>query len=1223
MKILTLRFKNINSLKGEWKIDFTAPPFSDSGLFLITGPTGAGKTTLLDAICLALYHQTPRLMVSKSSNELMTHHSAECLAEVEFMVKGIGYRAYWSQRRARDSATGNLQEPKAELALLENNQILANKLTDVRSQIATITGLDFGRFTKSMMLSQGDFAAFLNAKGRDRAELLEELTGTEIYGKISKRIFEAHSEADHALALLRSQAQALDLLSSEARSELEQQLKAAKEQEGELKLLRQTNEQHRLWLQTVDRLEGEHTEMLAQHDALNLRIQQHAPDLARLKAAEPTLILQPLYAAVCEVQEEHKRAQQQRTMLLEQQQACQLQRDTAKRVFDDALAAQADFRCKREADEQLINEQVLPLEQQISSLTQEKTQNNQLLSELINEFSQLAQQKTQLEATQKAQTTEFERLQTYLHRHANDAKLSDYLPLWRNELTLLAAQKQQVAEESRACEMKGQELNELSLTLAKEERLLATRKQQVEQKAQEENELKQQLLHVQISRDDEQRLEQLNALQSVIERQCDLLAESQRLETKQREITTAIEAQTSVLTAAQKATQQAQLEKETLEQAQEAQQAQLRDFHIRQLQAQLHAGEACPVCGSCDHPAHHDVVLPDNAIRPDNDEQRALAQRYEQSQKHYVACYQKEQQSSNTLDSLQAELQRLVEAWQHNEARRLLHWQQRGDGSELPTTLASYTQKQADISAEKRVQQQRQEKRRQLQQKWDEHQQQRNQVNELYQQSQLAQHKGQTELTEKTQTYQYNQAQRDKIQRQYTERLEQLNQAIVTLALPPIVTGHEQAWLDGCQQRANQWKQANEQLQMLHEAQIKLQSDRDYLEKTQQANQEKQRQFSVCIEALTATLAQLHQKRATFFNGQTLAELRQGWQREEQQLEEKAEIRRQAYQAYINQYEQLSGKRSALASQLEQLEIKKGKLFTHYQTALETSPFANEADFLAARVSPETYAQLSQLQQTLTQEKEQLAAQLAQLRNEITQHQQQRPTTLAETTTLDSLINAAAELEVAHRQQVEIQARVTQQLRSDDALRDKQSAFMQAIEQQQTTFNDWSLLKGLIGSADGAKFRRFAQGLTLDNLIFLANRQLTRLYGRYFLQRKEGEELELQIVDTWQADAVRDTQTLSGGESFLVSLALALALSELVSDKTQIDSLFLDEGFGTLDAQTLDIALDALDNLNASGKMVGVISHIESMKERIGTQIKVRKLNGLGISKLDNQFKVE
>ena len=113
-----------------------------------------------------------------------------------------------------------------------------------------------------------------------------------------------------------------------------------------------------------------------------------------------------------------------------------------------------------------------------------------------------------------------------------------------------------------------------------------------------------------------------------------------------------------------------------------------------------------------------------------------------------------------------------------------------------------------------------------------------------------------------------------------------------------------------------------------------------------------------------------------------------------------------------------------------------------------------------------------------------------------------------------------------------------------------------------------------------------------------------------------GGELELEIVDGWQGDAARDTRTPSGGESFLVSLALALALSDLASHKTSIDSLFLDEGFGTLDGETLELALDALDALNAGGKTIGVISHVEALKERIPVQIRVSKTGGVGWSTL-------
>jgi len=199
------------------------------------------------------------------------------------------------------------------------------------------------------------------------------------------------------------------------------------------------------------------------------------------------------------------------------------------------------------------------------------------------------------------------------------------------------------------------------------------------------------------------------------------------------------------------------------------------------------------------------------------------------------------------------------------------------------------------------------------------------------------------------------------------------------------------------------------------------------------------------------------------------------------------------------------------------------------------------------------------------------------------------------------------------RQQAEINKKIGEtefKLKQDAALKAQYHHINEKIALQQKEANRWERLKKLIGQSDGSLFSKFAQSLTLARLVILANKHLKKLNGRYKIQKSEGKELELDIIDTDQADAVRSMNSLSGGESFLVSLALALGLSDLAGRHTRIESLFIDEGFGTLDAKTLDSAISTLENLQAEGKNIGIISHVEALKERIAVQIQVKKLSG-------------
>jgi exonuclease SbcC len=216
MKIQHIRFKNLNSLVGEWMIDLTHPAFVSEGIFAIIGPTGAGKSTILDAICLALYGQTPRLgKVTKSGNEIMSRHTGECFAEVSFETQTGRYRCHWSQRRAGGKAKGELQQPRHEIANVDTQQILGAAIRQVAEVIESVTGMDFDRFTRSMLLAQGGFAAFLQASPDERAPILEQITGTEIYTEISKRVHERYREERQKLSLLNAEFSGIHILSQE------------------------------------------------------------------------------------------------------------------------------------------------------------------------------------------------------------------------------------------------------------------------------------------------------------------------------------------------------------------------------------------------------------------------------------------------------------------------------------------------------------------------------------------------------------------------------------------------------------------------------------------------------------------------------------------------------------------------------------------------------------------------------------------------------------------------------------------------------------------------------------------------------------------------------------------------------------------------------------------------------------------------------------------------
>ena len=1244
MRILTLRLKNLNALKGEWKIDFTQSPFVDNGLFAITGPTGAGKTTLLDAICLALYHQTPRLgPISTSNNDIMTRGTAECLAEVEFDIKGKAYRAFWSMRRARGKVDGNLQSADVELAEVESGKVLATQVRPKSEEIEKLTGLNFARFTKSMMLSQGDFAAFLNANEADRAELLEELTGTEIYGQISQAVHQQFSDAKQKKKEFAIKLEGVTLLSDEQITQLEEEQAQTKSQVAAFNQTLVQLQKQQQWQQAFNANELAIKEASEAQQTANNAINEAKHELELLTQSEPAEKLRLPFLQRNALQQDVTRYKER--LDGKAAQLPDLKTQKAQLSLEVTNAEQAFVLTKQQSSEleKRINEQVVPLDNQIVQLTTEQQKANENAARLRQSINALTLKRTEIENASADNKTKLGELETYLREHHSLSGIAEFISGWSETARHIEHDQKQLERLTQSVKNDRQALSSLDDAIAKTNESLNTLTQTFDDKNTQVAKCEK-ALQAALSDKPTDTNSAIATSKASLQQERDTKLhhwdnvlqlghiQQQYLALEQDKVSLGAQKEDLAKQLAQQ-----QSERQALVDAYRQTRSNLKDIEalialdaeVAHLRAQLKSGEPCPVCGANEHTTSSVAIdVPETIQKRDS-----LKQQLDDIEQQGARAKESVTHTEFTL----AQVNKQLEQASGQRDTLLEKWQQ--ISSVLSADIPSF--EKVDINTSQSVAQFTQQFKTRLDDisaqltRLDECEQALNAALQAKNEAQQLLQAKQSELAVSLQ-------QRETLEKQFTERNTELESKIKRvnggiLALSETMTAHgayiHNLAIDGIATWLNEKAEALKTYKHNHQLHAKLKDELQEVSSTllvvnRDIESAESQLKGLCEELvqLDNSLKALRDSRTTVFPEGDIAEIRNKVSAAQEHAERNVNECKSRLQQTDTILSRLEAEIAQLNEQMREKELALTEATEHFSRQLASSPFDDEQAFSNALLDEDTRNTLLELQKRLTQQKQQADLKLE--------------NALATKQSLKAHANAAqwqSELEEHGAQWLD--SKITQQAQQRDTLlsslgqiEQQLSANNQACERQQQLvdemaafeayYDDITYLHSLIGSASGDKFRRFAQGLTLDNLVQLANQQLNKLHGRYQLIRKENEGLGLSVLDTWQGDVVRDTKTLSGGESFLVSLALALALSDLVSHKTSIDSLFLDEGFGTLDAETLDVALDALDNLNASGKMIGVISHIEAMKERIPTQLKVIKRNGVGLSALEKPYAV-
>lgn len=1119
MKLQRLTIHNIASIEHA-EIDFEAEPLASSDVFLISGKTGAGKSTILDAICLALYDNTPRLKNTKmegkfkelkdeqkpkDTSQLMRRNTGEAFVTLAFEgTNGIHYESIWSIARARKKIDGALQSSKWELKNLSTGNAITKK-TEIQEEISRCVGLTFDQFCRTTMLAQGEFTRFLNSNDNDKAAILEMITGQSIYSEIGKKIYETHKVHETELANINRQLDGITTLTEEE--------VAAKQSE-------------------IDSLQKQQEEIAKQQeiDTKNLTWLEQLSATTKKKGEAETA----LSAALAVIESDEYKARKQ------------LISDWNQTVDARQLI-----------DKLSVNKQ---------SAKDESIQ----LASLHDQFCEIRSGIAFDENQVKAKAEQLKTVNLFLESEKDKSAVYDNAQSIVDSIDFILRSKNEVAGfENEITKLQESERTLLSPTLETANKEVELAKQNIQEC---ENALKSaeklldamQLKSLRVQRDG------LGLLKANIDKAKTLVvmleeATAKRNATAKRleETTESIESKKVILEEKKEELKKAETIRDTRKEAYESQSDSVKDL-IAKLRATLKIGGTCPLCRQTVNthvPIEAEIKKMVDGLRLEFDQAdktysdlKAECNRLEGAIKAESASYQ-QQRKAHSEDTSVADAERKVVDQcnlcgiteltdDKTDALEGLLRSTDSDMSIIESKIAEAEVKEAEVK-------QRREDLGKAQERFADLTKKASEASALLE-------KCHSDISRNKALIESKGSEIDKANMNVESSLSGLTWEL----------DWEQTPKDFCKAlllSAKEFKQAKEKSLTLTN--------------------------SIQLEDTAIGNIKAHIK--------TICSLMPEW-RMDTNVEAKS---CQNLEHKISQLRQSATESKTRLQTLEKdTEISEQKLnkFLADNGTYSLASLNSLQKYSSNDINRENELWQKADKNVLTQK-----TSFENAKNELRDLENHRPEIDSEDT-IDSLNERLRGYNV-HIAEIGERIGGLKSALDRDAIQKREiESLLERQQQQNGIFEKWSRLNEMLGDAEGKKFRKIAQSYVLANLIHSANRYMRDLTDRYQLEVAPGTFV-IMMKDAYQGYTKRSASTISGGESFLVSLALALALSD-IGAQWHVDTLFIDEGFGTLSGEALQNAITTLSNLRTQvGRHVGIISHVDELRERIPVQIQVHQ----------------